>query len=36
MGGGPEYWLGLPIDDLLLYMLELTDQLEAENKTEGG
>jgi len=30
-GCGPvEYWLGLPIDELLRFMLELTDQLNDE------
>jgi hypothetical protein len=36
MGGGVEYWLKLPIKDLLEYMIELNDQLRMENETEGG
>lgn len=29
-GGGVEYWLGLPIYELVKFMLELADQLEKE------
>jgi hypothetical protein len=31
-GGGVEYWLSLPIPELLQYMLELANQLESENE----
>ena len=29
-GGGVDYWLGLPISELLKYLLELVEQLEDE------
>lgn len=31
-GGGVEYWLSLPIYELIQFMLELADQLEQERK----
>jgi hypothetical protein len=31
-GGGVEYWLSLPIHELIQFMLELADQLEEEKK----
>jgi hypothetical protein len=31
-GGGVSFWLELPISELLKYMVELADQLEAENE----
>jgi hypothetical protein len=31
-GGGVEYWLGLPIRELKMFMLELADQLKEENE----
>jgi hypothetical protein len=37
LGGGVDYWMGLPIYDLLEYMLELNEQLRLESEqTEGG
>ena len=36
MGGGVEYWIGLPIDELLRYLLELDRQVRAENEAERG
>jgi hypothetical protein len=32
VGGGVEYWMELPISELLLYMLELARQLEQEKE----
>lgn len=32
MGGGVEYWIGLPAKELGNYMIELVDQLEAEKE----
>jgi hypothetical protein len=31
-GGGVEYWTELPIPELLRYVLELNEQLRAENE----
>jgi hypothetical protein len=31
-GGGVDYWLGLPMQELLMFMLELADQLTKENE----
>jgi hypothetical protein len=31
-GGGVEFWIGLPIDELMKYMLELGDQVQKENQ----
>jgi hypothetical protein len=31
-GGGVEYWLSLPIQELIQFMLELADQLEQERQ----
>jgi hypothetical protein len=30
-GGGVAFWLGLPIHELLAYMLEVAEQLKQEN-----
>ena len=30
MGGGPQFWMELPIPELAKYMFELTDQLQEE------
>jgi hypothetical protein len=30
VGGGVDYWLGLPLPELLKFMLELADQLTEE------
>jgi hypothetical protein len=30
-GGGIEFWLGLPISELLKYVVELNNQLRDEN-----
>jgi hypothetical protein len=30
MGGGVDYWMGLPLEELLSWLLELTDQLQEE------
>jgi type II secretory pathway component PulM len=36
-GGGVEYWLKLPVKDLLEWMIELNEQLRMETaETEGG
>jgi hypothetical protein len=32
MGGGVDFWMGLPIHELLQYMLELGAQLHEENE----
>ena len=32
MGGGVEYWIGLPVDELLRYLIELDRQLRLENE----
>jgi hypothetical protein len=32
MGGGVDFWLGLPIHELVSYLVELGEQLEQENK----
>jgi hypothetical protein len=32
VGGGVEYWLGLPLPELLKFMLELADQLTEERE----
>jgi hypothetical protein len=34
-GGGVEYWMGLPITELMQYMLELSKQLEDENRAQN-
>jgi hypothetical protein len=31
-GGGVDYWIGLPIQELGLYMQELVTQVEQEHK----
>jgi len=31
-GGGVEYWLTLPLHELLQFMLELSQQIAAENE----
>jgi hypothetical protein len=37
MGGGVEFWLELPIDELERYMVELNAQLQADKAAaEGG
>lgn len=37
MGGGVDYWIGLPIYELLQYAVELGEQLHAENEAiESG
>jgi len=36
MGGGVEYWIELPIYELLQYFLELDRQLRAEAEAERG
>jgi type II secretory pathway component PulM len=36
-GGGVEYWLKLPIKELIEWMTELNEQLRSETaETEGG
>jgi hypothetical protein len=32
MGGGVEYWTGLPIVEVVRFMLELAKQIEEENE----
>jgi hypothetical protein len=32
MGGGVDYWLGLPIPELLKFLLELAEQVETERE----
>jgi len=32
MGGGVEYWMELPIPELLLYLIELADEVKAEHE----
>lgn len=32
VGGGVEYWMKLPLSELLLYMFELARQLEEEKE----
>ncbi len=32
MGGGVNYWMELPIGELIAYMVELADQLTKENE----
>jgi hypothetical protein len=31
-GGGVEYWLSLPISEMIAYLAELASQLEQENE----
>jgi hypothetical protein len=33
-GGGIDYWLGLPVDELFSNMVELIEQLEAEREAQ--
>jgi hypothetical protein len=32
VGGGVDYWMELPLAELLKYLIELSDQLEQEKK----
>jgi hypothetical protein len=31
-GGGVDYWLGLPISEMLQFMFEVADQMRQENE----
>jgi hypothetical protein len=32
MGGGVDYWIGLPISEMVKYLVELSEQLRRENE----
>ena len=36
MGGGVDYWMGLPTREVGEFMVELNNQLQAEREAEGG
>jgi membrane protein YqaA with SNARE-associated domain len=36
LGGGVDYWIGLPIDELFHWILELNRQLREEQANDGG
>lgn len=31
-GGGVDYWIGLPVSELVLYLIELSDQITEDRE----